>query len=250
MSPEQAKGESVDERSDLFSLGSLIYTMLAGHAPFRASEPMAILHRVCHAPQSPLHRINSEIPLEVSNLVDKLLAKNPKHRFSSAQELRDTVLELSRSPRRLLRSSQPTLLRWGAVIGLAASLVFGIGLFETCRTWIAFWSIAPSDNEANKSVGILSSKEASDTEGNAKVPGPNTKSSATTTSSFGNTIGVFDGFQEIDRELIRLQQEAGQMLRAIQTPQVDARDIAVPVDRLDPAFERLMGDTKRLASEL
>ena len=109
MSPEQANGESVDERSDLFSLGSLIYTMLAGHAPFRAKEPMAILHRVCNASHLPLYRVDPEIPLEISRLVDRLLAKNPQHRFLTAKELRDKMLELSRSPRRPPLAAAPAL---------------------------------------------------------------------------------------------------------------------------------------------
>src|SRR5262249_2494087 len=62
MSPEQANGVRVDHRSDLFSLGSVLYTLCAGHAPFRAETTMAVLKRVCEETPRPLREINPEIP--------------------------------------------------------------------------------------------------------------------------------------------------------------------------------------------
>ena len=62
MSPEQANGRPVDSRSDLFSMGSLLSTLCAGHPPFCAETSMAILMRVCDATPCPLHEINPAIP--------------------------------------------------------------------------------------------------------------------------------------------------------------------------------------------
>ena len=250
MSPEQARGESVDERSDLFSLGSLIYTMMAGHAPFRAAEPMAILNRVCHASQTPLHRINPEIPLEVSRLVDRLLAKNPQHRFSSAKELRDTLLVLSRSPRRLFGRNRPQVVRWGAAIGLVASLFLCLGLFEPIQTWTGIWSTAPITKVTPNAVGIQRSSdkigsESNTSKSNRKAFEPESAYHA----AYGNTVGIFDDFHAIDRELSSLHQETLRMLRAIEPPYVKSRDVAIPLDRLDPEVARLKEDTKRLESE-
>ena len=250
MSPEQAKGESVDERSDLFSLGSLIYTMLAGHAPFRATEPMAILHRVCHASQTPLHRINPEIPLEISRLVDRLLAKNPQHRFSSAKELRDTLIDLSRSPRRLFQRNRLMVVRWGAAIGLAASLILCIGLFEPIQSWIRNRTAANFTTVTSNAVRTQRSNETTGSEFNA--PKSNRKALETESANeaaYGNTVGIFDDFHAIDRELSSLHQETLRMLRAIEPPYVQSRDVAIPIDRLDPEVTRLKEDTKRLESE-
>ena len=250
MSPEQANGESVDERSDLFSLGSLIYTMLAGHAPFRAKEPMAILHRVCNASHLPLYRVDPEIPLEISRLVDRLLAKNPQHRFLTAKELRDKMLELSRSPRRLLGQKQSIMMRWGATIGLAASLILCIGLFEPNGTWTGNWSTIPFTEVTSNSVGIQRSHDATGSESIASQK--NSKSIATESAneaSFGNTVGIFDDFHAFDRELSRLNQETEWMVRAMEPPNVRLRDVAIQIDRLDPEVIRLKQDTKRLESE-
>ena len=101
MSPEQARGHSVDERSDLFSLGGVLYTMLVGHPPFRALEPMAILNRICHERHRPACAAEPRVPLEVSQLIDRLLTKDPKHRIASAELVRDQLRELAKSPRRL-----------------------------------------------------------------------------------------------------------------------------------------------------
>src|SRR5438094_4144138 len=62
MSPEQANGEAVDHRSDLFSLGSVLYAMCTGRPPFRASSSMAVLKRVIEAAPRPIREINDEIP--------------------------------------------------------------------------------------------------------------------------------------------------------------------------------------------
>ena len=250
MSPEQAKGESVDERSDLFSLGSLIYTMLAGHAPFRAAEPMAILHRVCHSSHTPLHRINPDIPLEISRLVDRLLAKNPQQRFSTAMELRDTLLELSRSPRRLFRRSRPKVVRWGAAIGLVSSLIIGVGLFEPIRSWTSIWSTAPFPKVTSNTVGTQRSNDTTGSESN--VSKSNRKAFETESgneAAYGNTIGIFDDFHAIDRELSILHQETIRLLRSIESPNVKFRDVAIPIDRLDREVTRLKEDTKLLESE-
>jgi serine/threonine-protein kinase len=86
MSPEQAQGKALDHRSDLYSLGVTFYHMLTGIPPFRAESAVALaLKHVQEPPLRPsLHR--PEIPLELENLVLKLMAKNPADRYQSAAE--------------------------------------------------------------------------------------------------------------------------------------------------------------------
>src|SRR4029453_7951077 len=76
MSPEQARDEKVDARSDLFSLGSVLYAMCSGHAPFRASSSLAILQRVCLETPRPLREINPAIPEGLHALVCQPPAKH------------------------------------------------------------------------------------------------------------------------------------------------------------------------------
>jgi eukaryotic-like serine/threonine-protein kinase len=87
MSPEQALGLPLDPRSDLFSLGSLLYEMLTGEAPFRASTAAATLARVCSYRPLPAQRLRAEIPAEISALVEQLLEKEPNARPRDAGEV-------------------------------------------------------------------------------------------------------------------------------------------------------------------
>ena len=84
MSPEQARGDQVDHRTDLFSLGTVFYTMLAGHSPFRADSAMGILRRVCDDTPRPLREINPNVPVWLEGFIAKLHAKQPADRFESA----------------------------------------------------------------------------------------------------------------------------------------------------------------------
>jgi WD40 repeat protein len=87
MAPEQARGEEVDPRSDLFSLGTVLYEATTGTAPFEAKTPLAVLRRVSDETQMPLVRLNPEVPRWLSDAVDKLLAKEPEGRFQTAAEV-------------------------------------------------------------------------------------------------------------------------------------------------------------------
>ena len=84
MSPEQANGQATDHRSDLFSLGSVLYFVATGHPPFRAERAMGVLNRICHDPHRPLWQVDNQIPDELSVIVDRLLDKRPAKRFDSA----------------------------------------------------------------------------------------------------------------------------------------------------------------------
>jgi serine/threonine-protein kinase len=91
MSPEQARGESVDARSDLFSLGSVLYFMCAGHPPFRASSTPAVLRRVCDERPRPLREVNPDVPAWLAEFVERLHAKDPATRVQSATEAADIM---------------------------------------------------------------------------------------------------------------------------------------------------------------
>jgi hypothetical protein len=91
MSPEQAQGEPVDFRSDLFSLGSVLYAMCTGRPPFRAPSPLAVLKRVCEETPRPIREINPDLPPWLEELVVQLQAKAPADRFASAREVADVL---------------------------------------------------------------------------------------------------------------------------------------------------------------
>ena len=91
MAPEQANGDAVDYRADLFSLGSVLYAMCVGHSPFRASTTMGVLKRVCHDPARPIQELNPDIPDWLCAIIMKLLAKKPDERFSTAKSVAEVL---------------------------------------------------------------------------------------------------------------------------------------------------------------
>ena len=86
MSPEQARGESVDQRSDLFSLGSLLYVMSTGHPPFRAETSLGVLRRIDEEEPRSVRESRAELPDWLERLIGKLMAKDPDDRCQTADE--------------------------------------------------------------------------------------------------------------------------------------------------------------------
>jgi eukaryotic-like serine/threonine-protein kinase len=91
MAPEQALGEAGDARSDLFSLGAIIYEMCAGQPPFQGNSALAILKQITEAKHRPLREINPDIPEWLAEMVDELLAKKPDERYQSAANLAEVL---------------------------------------------------------------------------------------------------------------------------------------------------------------
>ncbi|WP_406699742.1 protein kinase [Singulisphaera sp. Ch08] len=91
MAPEQASGGPIDHRSDLFSLGTVLYAAATGHSPFRASTTMAVLKRVCEDRPRAVREINPSVPGWLEAIIDRLLEKDPDRRFQSAAEVADLL---------------------------------------------------------------------------------------------------------------------------------------------------------------
>jgi serine/threonine protein kinase len=91
MSPEQAAGEPIDHRSDLFSLGSVLYTLCTGRPPFRADGTHAVLKRLIDDTPQSIQKVNQEIPGWLCDLIARLHAKNPADRFPSARDVADLL---------------------------------------------------------------------------------------------------------------------------------------------------------------
>jgi eukaryotic-like serine/threonine-protein kinase len=91
MPPEHALGEPVDARSDVYSLGCLLYAMLTGHPPFSGEVPAAVLHQQVNATPRPPSEVNGRVSRELDALVLQMLAKAPADRPQSAAEVRDRL---------------------------------------------------------------------------------------------------------------------------------------------------------------
>jgi serine/threonine protein kinase/formylglycine-generating enzyme required for sulfatase activity/Leucine-rich repeat (LRR) protein len=93
MAPEQATAEALDQRADLFSLGSVLYVMAAGHPPFRANSTLAVLKRVAEDTPRSIREIIPETPQWLCDIIAKLHAKDPDERFQSAREVADVLAD-------------------------------------------------------------------------------------------------------------------------------------------------------------
>ncbi len=98
MAPEQARGDVVDARADLFSLGSVLYEAATGTPPFDGKTPLAVLRRVADETQASLRTLDSAVPQWLSDVIDRLLAKEPADRFQTAAEVAEIFsTELART---------------------------------------------------------------------------------------------------------------------------------------------------------
>ena len=93
MSPEQATGERTDSRSDLYSLGIVLYHMLAGEPPFDGESAQSILMKQATVTPTPIQRIRRDVPAALATLLELLLAKDPDARLSTAEQLSRALLD-------------------------------------------------------------------------------------------------------------------------------------------------------------
>jgi serine/threonine protein kinase len=93
MSPEQARGEETDGRSDLYSLAVLLFEILSGKAPFEATTPLALAFKHATEPAPDLLAINPSLPPELGNILKKAMAKNPDDRYNTCAEFANAFLE-------------------------------------------------------------------------------------------------------------------------------------------------------------
>jgi serine/threonine protein kinase len=143
MSPEQARGEAVDGRSDLFSMGSLMYALATGRPPFRGESPLAVLRKISDSRPRPILQINEQMPAWLDQIVGELMEIDCSRRTptaaAAAERIRD-VLSHVRNPvdhplPKSLTSTRPRIVRLVAA-GTIAPVAFAAGFLfaETMRT--------------------------------------------------------------------------------------------------------------------
>lgn len=164
MAPEQARGETVDHRSDLFSLGSVLYAMCTGHSPFRAETFMAIWRRLCIDTPRPVREINPAVPDWLAEIIEHLHKKNPAERIQTADEVADLLGRhlahlqqpaVAPRPARLRNRSRVNawmrLSAWGAICAAACLLVF-----------LAWWQTNGSSPHTEMHAATLAEPDAAE----------------------------------------------------------------------------------------
>lgn len=128
MSPEQARGDELDGRSDIFSLGIMLYELLTGRSPFCADHPTAVLYQITNIEPKPLKHFIPDASAQLQRIVDKALQKNVAARYANAAELRDDLQSVIDGQRPVGTKLPHHYVRLGVVLatvlGVAAVLAF------------------------------------------------------------------------------------------------------------------------------
>ncbi len=135
MSPEQAKGEPVDARTDLFSLGSVIYEMATGKTPFAGNSTAEVFAALLRETPPPVSTVNPAMPRRLDPIVARLLAKDPAQRYASAEALQEDLEKLDVHATRPSEKAARTERKWLWAVAAVLLLVIGGGL--------AWWKSKP-----------------------------------------------------------------------------------------------------------
>jgi eukaryotic-like serine/threonine-protein kinase len=131
MAPEQIQGGKPDRRSDLYALGVVLYRLLAGKLPFDADPIEQLIHQIISQNPPRLEPLHDKTPVELIELVNRLLAKQPEARYQDAALVLEELQEIrANMDRGLLKSARKTssAWRWPLVLSLGLALVLGAGL--------------------------------------------------------------------------------------------------------------------------
>ena len=109
MSPEQARGQEVDGRTDLYSLGTMLYEMVAGKLPFAGEYEQAVVYSILNEPPEPLTALRTGVPMQLEWIVNKLLAKDADYRYQTAADLVADLKSLDLSGSGQSRRSMPAM---------------------------------------------------------------------------------------------------------------------------------------------
>jgi tetratricopeptide (TPR) repeat protein/tRNA A-37 threonylcarbamoyl transferase component Bud32 len=167
MSPEQVAGGAADHRSDLFSLGVVLYESATGRLPFAGDSAAAMLHAISHAEPPPVEEARQDLPAGFSQVLSRLLAKAPEERYQRAEEVAGDLRALGAPqpaeavdlPTVTVRPSGPLQWmdrlpwmgrRWWLAAVAAAVILVALAVQAPVRRWLHVWSLP-----ARKHVAVL-----------------------------------------------------------------------------------------------
>jgi len=158
MSPEQARGDRLDARSDLFSFGVLLYEMTTGKLPFQGPTPAVVFDAILNQQPEPVRNLRDNVPVELEEIIRSALEKDPQKRVQTAAEVRDALKALKRGSEARERSPVPlpgpkqsaarVLIRRKSISLATLALTFVIGIIA--------YVLLPSRNSAEiRSLAVL-----------------------------------------------------------------------------------------------
>jgi serine/threonine-protein kinase len=136
LSPEQARGQQADARSDLFSAGVVLYQMASGHLPFNADAPLMVIEKIRDAEPEPFTALDPTFPPTAARIIGKLLQKNPEDRYQNAADLAHDLEEIETPTLRFNATSRSAIGRtmrrppWTKLAAIvAAFLIVGVAIY-------------------------------------------------------------------------------------------------------------------------
>ena len=191
MSPEMVRGQAADPRSDLFSLGVVLYETLTGFNPFNAADLAAVLYRIVNTDAPSVRRHNAELPLALDRVLRRALAKDPEARYATATDLANALRDAASSEQRtrtmrVLREVGRDVRRLALSrpVRVAAGLVCLLAL--VAGTWSTFRRVADFPRAAAPAPGVTREPEPAarpaspaSTSAAARTAAPNASRSAT-----------------------------------------------------------------------
>src|SRR5262249_41049272 len=97
MSPEQAQGRDVDERSDIFSFGAVLYELAAGEPPFAGESPHAVLHQIVYTEPKPIAELRPDLPADLADVIGQALEKDPERRVQRMDKIAGELDQIART---------------------------------------------------------------------------------------------------------------------------------------------------------
>jgi len=147
VSPEQARGEDVDRRSDIFSLGVVLYEMITGHRPFKGEHEAAIMYSLMNETPEPLARYKADVPNELQQVIDKSLAKERSDRYQHVDEM---LVDLRKAQQESPAAAKPKKR------GRKLSLLIGAGIaFAALAILVSFFLPPKPAPPVEQSVAVI-----------------------------------------------------------------------------------------------